>query len=161
MQTVTQQLSRREPPTLEDERDRGQAAVPRPMLHHVQLQTNRLAEMVRWYSSTLGLIISHRGSSAAWLTNDEANHRVALLSTPKLTDDPDKLEHAGLHHTAWEYATLDDLLAVYAGFVTPASCPTAPSTTVRRRLSITPIPTATASSCRSTTSPTGASRSGS
>ncbi len=113
MQTITHQLARRGAPVLEGERSET-ASLPRPMLHHVQLKTNRLDEMIKWYSSTLGLIVSHHGSGAAWLTNDEANHRIALVSTPKLTEDPDKLAHIGLHHTGWEYATLDDLLAVYA-----------------------------------------------
>jgi catechol 2,3-dioxygenase len=108
--TPTAQLADRPLPVLTS----GNAvAAIRPMLHHVQLKTTRLDEMVRWYSSTLGLVLCHRGSGGAWLTNDEANHRLALLTVPGLSDDPNKLEHAGLHHTAWEYATLDDLLATY------------------------------------------------
>lgn len=79
----------------------------------MQLKTTRLDEMIEWYSDTLGLVVSHRGSGAAWLTNDDANHRLALMSTPGLKDDPEKLEHTGLHHTAWEYATLDELLGTY------------------------------------------------
>jgi catechol-2,3-dioxygenase len=49
----------------------------------------------------------------AWLSNDTANHRLALLSTPLIRDDPDKLVHAGIHHTAFEYGTLDELLRTY------------------------------------------------
>lgn len=115
MDVVTRQLAHREPPTLEpaDDRDRA-GAIPRPALHHVQLKTPQLDAMVEWYVDTLGLVVCFRGSGGAWLTNDEANHRLAILTTPKLSQDPDKVAHAGLHHTAWEYATLDELLTTYA-----------------------------------------------
>ena len=114
MQFVTHQLARRESPTLQngDGGDQG-TTVPRPMLHHIQLKTHRLDEMVEWYTEVLGLFVCHRGSAGAWLTNDEANHRLALMSSPKLVDDPDQLSHVGLHHTGWEYGSLDDLLATY------------------------------------------------
>src|SRR5712692_9126507 len=49
----------------------------------------------------------------AWLTNDAANHRPALLTSSPLSDDPDKLAHAGIHHSAFEYMTIDDLLDTY------------------------------------------------
>jgi catechol 2,3-dioxygenase len=115
METATLQLTRREPPSLPALAD-GPAnpATSRPVFHHVQLKTLRLEAMIDWYSSVLGLIVCHRGSGAAWLTNDDANHRLALVSTPALTDDADKTTHTGLHHTGWEYATLDELLATYA-----------------------------------------------
>src|SRR5207253_2732232 len=48
-----------------------------------------------------------------WLTNDAANHRLALLTSSQLSDDPDKLAHAGIHHSAFEYAMIDDLLNTY------------------------------------------------
>ncbi len=111
MERLTRQLQQREAPTLDGaQRHPG----TRPILHHVQLKTNRLEEMIEWYSDLLDLVVCYRGSGAAWLTNDEANHRLALLSAPKLTDDPDKVDHVGLHHTGWEFAHLDDLLATYA-----------------------------------------------
>jgi catechol 2,3-dioxygenase len=109
---VTTQLAPRHAPTLEAEQP--PPGVPRPLLHHVQLKTRRMDEMIRWYSDVLGLVISYRGETGAWLTNDDANHRLALLSYPKLKDDPEKVEHVGLHHTAWEYESLDDLLSTYA-----------------------------------------------
>ena len=114
MNKLTAQLTDRPEPCLVAAADSGApAASQRPLLHHVQLKTTRLDEMIEWYVGLLGLVISYQGSGAAWLANDDANHRIALVSTPKLTDDPDKLSHTGLHHTAWEYGTLDDLLATY------------------------------------------------
>jgi catechol 2,3-dioxygenase len=41
-----------------------------------------------------------------------APHR-ALLSTPGLADDPEKIRHTGIHHIAFEYPSMDDLLDTY------------------------------------------------
>jgi catechol-2,3-dioxygenase len=88
-------------------------AVISPSLHHVNLKTHRLEEMIEWYGVVLGMEVVHRFTGGAWLTNDAANHRLALLHDSAWEDDPDKLEHTGLHHTAYEYASLDDLLDTY------------------------------------------------
>jgi catechol-2,3-dioxygenase len=56
---------------------------------------------------------NHRFDGGAWLTNDEANHRLALLAPEGIVDDPDKIAHAGLHHIAFEYPSLVDLLDAY------------------------------------------------
>lgn len=113
MNEATVQLTGRLPPVLQPSNGQAPPSVPRPAFHHVQLKTIRLDEMVSWYVDLLGLVVTHRGSGAAWLTNDDANHRIAIVSTPNLVDDPDTLHHTGLHHTAWEYATLDELLEIY------------------------------------------------
>ena len=41
----------------------------------------------------------------AWTTNDAANHRIAFLAVPGLSDDADKVSHNGMHHCAFEYAS--------------------------------------------------------
>jgi catechol 2,3-dioxygenase len=84
-----------------------------PALHHVNLKTSRLQEMIDWYALVVGMRPTHVAPGGAWLTNDAANHRLALLHTPRVVDDPRKLIHAGLHHTAFEYAALDELLGTY------------------------------------------------
>jgi catechol-2,3-dioxygenase len=86
---------------------------PRPALHHVNLKTTRLDEMIAWYETVCGMRANHYFPGGAWLTNDAANHRLALLAPTRVTDDPDKLAHAGLHHLAFEYAAMDDLLENY------------------------------------------------
>jgi catechol 2,3-dioxygenase len=87
--------------------------VLKPPLHHVNLKTTRLQEMIDWYGTVVGLTPTFQYESGAWLSNDAANHRLALLSVPGLSDDPDKLSHTGMHHTAFEYADLGDLIATY------------------------------------------------
>lgn len=89
-------------------------AIHRPAFHHVNLKTIRLQEMVDWYSKVVGMEVSHQYPGGAWLTNDAANHRVALLSSPHMVDDPDKVKHTGIHHTAFEYENLGQLLDTYA-----------------------------------------------
>src|SRR6266566_257251 len=88
-------------------------AIKRPTLHHVNLKTTRLQEMIDWYAKAVGMSPTYHFPGGAWLTNDAANHRLALLTSSQLSDDPDKLAHAGIHHSAFEYATIDDLLNTY------------------------------------------------
>jgi catechol 2,3-dioxygenase len=111
MTNATTQLANLPQPTYDEPVERA-----RPILHHVQLKTARLDAMIEWYTDAVGLVLTYRAEQAAWLTNDEANHRLALLATPGLTDDPDKVEHVGLHHSAWEFADLDGLLETYVHF---------------------------------------------
>lgn len=84
-----------------------------PPLHHVNLKTIRLQEMIDWYGTVVGLKPTFQYDGGAWLTNDAANHRLALLCVPGLSDDPDKIAHTGIHHTAFEYANLGELLDTY------------------------------------------------
>ncbi len=89
-------------------------AIIRPTLHHVNLKTTRLQGMIAWYGTVVGMTANYQFPGGAWLTNDEANHRLALLVSPLVVDDPDKLMHTGIHHTAFEYASLAALLDTYA-----------------------------------------------
>jgi catechol 2,3-dioxygenase len=91
----------------------GSNTILRPALHHVNLKTTRLQQMIDWYGLVVGIEVTHQFEGGAWLTNDAANHRLALLSAPGLADDPEKLRHAGLHHTAYEYPSMNDLLDTY------------------------------------------------
>ena len=60
------------------------------------------------------------------MSNDAANHRIALTVFPNVTEDPDKDNHDGLHHTAFEYDTFDQLNSSYlrlkAAGIEPAGC---------------------------------------
>jgi catechol 2,3-dioxygenase len=102
------------------------AAAGNPVLHHVNLKTARLAEMIEWYGKTLGMEAYHVSAVGAWLSNDEANHRLALLSFPSLVDDPDRIVHTGMHHFSFEFASYDELLARYtrlkASGIVPHMC---------------------------------------
>lgn len=89
------------------------SGMTRPRLHHVTLKTCRPDEMIAWYGTVIGASVQHQYAGGAWLTNDAANHRIAMLTSPKICDDPAKLGHSGMHHTAFEFDTYDDLLGTY------------------------------------------------
>lgn len=84
-----------------------------PVLHHVTLKTGRLQEMIDWYGNLVGVKPLHQFDGGAWLSNDTANHRIAFLSTPDIVDDPDRRIHNGMHHSAFEYGSMDDLLLTW------------------------------------------------
>ena len=84
-----------------------------PRLHHTAITTLRIEAMIDWYEKVTGLTPVYYGDHGAWLTNDEANHRIALLVPDGLRHPTDKAHTTGLHHTAFEYATFDQWLDNY------------------------------------------------
>ncbi|HSS61450.1 MAG TPA: VOC family protein [Candidatus Limnocylindrales bacterium] len=101
-------------------------AVIRPKFHHVNLKTTRLQEMIDFYRTLVGAEVTFQDQVGAWLTNDQANHRIALLAFPNFADDPEKDTRTGMHHSAFEYGSFEDLNSSYlrlrdAG-ITPALC---------------------------------------
>src|ERR1700690_1630299 len=87
------------------------AAVIHPKFHHFNLKTTRLQEMIDWYSALIGAEVLFQDAVGAWLSNDEANHRIALLAFPGFTDDPEKDTRTAMHHSAFEYGSFEDLNA--------------------------------------------------
>jgi catechol 2,3-dioxygenase len=101
-------------------------AVIHPRLHHVNLKTTRLQEMIDFYRTLVGAEVVFQYELGAWLSNDEANHRIALLAFPNFVEDPEKETRTGLHHSAFEYGDFDGLNGSYlrlkeAG-IRPALC---------------------------------------
>src|SRR5271165_6486556 len=90
-----------------------------PRLQHYGLTTSNLDAMIEWYRKVLGMTVNHRSearggvqrgpfSAAAFLSNDEVNHRMVLFEILGLSPDPDKNRHARVQHVAFEYQTLDE-----------------------------------------------------
>ena len=82
--------------------------------------------MIEWYSTLVGAEVLFQAPDGAWLSNDEANHRIALLAFPVFVDDPERDTHTGMHHSAFEYDSFEELNASYlrlreAG-ITPDIC---------------------------------------
>jgi len=84
-----------------------------PVLHHITMKTTRLQEMLDWYDAVVGLKVNFRFEGGAWASNDAANHRIALLTAPDFKDDPEKITHSGMHHMAFEFGTLEELLEAW------------------------------------------------
>ena len=109
-----------------DTRPGGDRDIRYALFHHNNFFTTRLTEMRDWYGTVLGMEVTFEFPMGAWLTNDRANHRIALAALPGLSDDPDKRVHARMHHHAFEYASFDDLNATFVRLrdegIVPAAC---------------------------------------
>lgn len=96
-----------------------------PRLHHLAITTGDAAPMVEWYRQVLGMVVVHETQSAVpgnsdmppiksiWMTNDEANHRLALVELAGLAKDSNRSQHGRVQHFAFEYPKLSDLLGTY------------------------------------------------
>jgi catechol-2,3-dioxygenase len=97
-----------------------------PTFHHVNLKTTRLQEMIDFYGALVGAEVVFQDQVGAWLSNDGANHRIALLAFPNFADDPAKDTRTGMHHSAFEYGSFEELNASYLRLretgITPAMC---------------------------------------
>ncbi len=102
------------------------SAASHPKFHHFNLKTTRLQEMIDWYAKVVGAEVLFQDGQGAWMSNDEANHRIALLAFPGFVDDPEKGTRTGLHHSAFEYGSFEELNASYlrlrADGIEPAMC---------------------------------------
>ena len=67
----------------------------RPAFHHFNLKTTRLQELIDWYATVVGAEVTFQDATGAWLTNDSANHRIALLCFPGFVDDPERETRPG------------------------------------------------------------------
>lgn len=92
--------------------DKGQGKVLSPVsLAHVVLRTARLEELVEFWTTFLGASVTHKDDSIAFLRYDEEHHRIAIIAIPG--SPPRDPKATGLHHIAFSYNTLGDLLQAY------------------------------------------------
>jgi catechol-2,3-dioxygenase len=88
------------------------AAVPVPAkLAHVVLRTSQFQQMQEWYRQVLAARTIYADGGLAFLSYDEEHHRVALLNAPDLKPQAEGM--AGVHHVAFTYASLGDLVATF------------------------------------------------
>src|SRR3546814_12056055 len=93
------------------EADAGQQAISPQRLAHFVLRTSRFEELVDWYQTVLGAPPAFKNELLAFLSYDEEHHRVAILNVPGL--QPPQEGVVGVHHCAFTYAPLADLMATY------------------------------------------------
>ena len=91
---------------------------------HVVLKTANFDTVIGWYATVLQARVTFRNDFIAFLTYDDEHHRVAVLNAP---GSPSAAEAAaGVHHIAYTYAGLGELLATYrrlkAAGIEPARC---------------------------------------
>ncbi|MFG3102269.1 VOC family protein [Streptomyces sp. NPDC048182] len=96
-----------------------------PKFAHVVFQTARPQEMRDWYCTVLDGHVVYQDEALSFITFDEEHHRVALIHPPvplrRRTPDI-----AAMHHVAYTFDSLDDLLTRYVLLrdrdVLPAVC---------------------------------------
>lgn len=87
------------------------AVVSPKKLAHFVLRTSRYKEIVDWYKTVLGAEAAFENEILSFLSYDEEHHRVAVLNMPNLADQTEGV--AGVHHNAFTYGSLTDLLNTY------------------------------------------------
>lgn len=80
-------------------------------LHHVNLKAYRFEEMRDFYTALIGIHPNAEVGTFGWYTFDTANHRLALMHLPNFTERVEA--SAGMHHMAFEYDSLNDLMRTY------------------------------------------------
>jgi catechol 2,3-dioxygenase-like lactoylglutathione lyase family enzyme len=80
-------------------------------LAHIVLRTARYAELVAWYKTVLGARAVFENQFLTFLSYDEEHHRVAIIDVKDLGAQPDGV--AGVHHVAFTYDSLSELLGNY------------------------------------------------
>ncbi|WP_181782772.1 VOC family protein [Pseudonocardia pini] len=95
-----------------------------PKLVHVVLQTAQPEAVRDWYCTVLKAHTVYAGHGLTFLTFDDEHHRIALLEVPAEVARPKVPGTVGMHHTAFTFESLDDLIERYeelaAAGVTPA-----------------------------------------
>ena len=80
-------------------------------LAHVVFRTNNYHAMVEYYKLFLGADVSYENDILCFLRYDDEHHRIAIIGLPGTTGKV--TESSGLHHTAFSFDTLDDLMLSY------------------------------------------------
>jgi catechol 2,3-dioxygenase-like lactoylglutathione lyase family enzyme len=80
---------------------------------HFVIYTSRYPEMLAWYKKTLTASATYEDDKLAFLSYDDEHHRVALVGVPNL--ERQREGTAAIHHIAFTFLTLRDLLLTWQG----------------------------------------------
>lgn len=80
-------------------------------LAHLVLRTSQMPKMLEWYKFALNAEIAFANDEIAFISYDDEHHRVAFVNIPGLAEQPAGM--VGLHHVAFTYNSLDELLGNY------------------------------------------------
>ena len=97
----------------------------RPKFAHVVFQTGQPQEMRDWYCTVLDGHVVYQDAALSFITFDEEHHRVALIHPPIALERKSPTT-ASMHHVAYTFEGIDDLLDRYVQLrdqgVRPAVC---------------------------------------
>jgi catechol 2,3-dioxygenase-like lactoylglutathione lyase family enzyme len=91
-------------------RETGMPTPPSKFAHFV-LRTSRYHEIIDFYKALLCAHSTLSSDFVTFLTYDKEHHRIAVLKVPELKDQQAGI--AGVHHIAFTYESLADLIANY------------------------------------------------
>lgn len=91
--------------------DAGTRAIIPDRLAHIVFKTADKSRLMDWYGSLLSAHVVFDNPFIGFLTYDDEHHRLAFIQMPGL--QPASETSAGLHHVAFTYLTLDDLISNY------------------------------------------------
>ena len=95
----------------ESAKSRGRIA-PAKLAHIVlRTQPERVGALAGWYRNVLEAKPMCDAENLVFMTYDQEHHRVAIIGIPGLKDHADG--HVGLHHVAFTYGGLGDLVHTY------------------------------------------------
>lgn len=96
-----------------------------PKFAHVVFQTAQPEAMRAWYCTVLDGHVVHQDAALTFITFDDEHHRVALINPPMPLERKSPTT-AAMHHVAYTFASIDDLLDRYVLLrdqgVVPAVC---------------------------------------
>jgi catechol-2,3-dioxygenase len=85
----------------------------KPRFVHVVFQTGQAEAMRDWYCTVLDAHVVYAGHGLTFLTFDEEHHRIALAEMPPGMAEPKTPATAAMHHAAFTFDSLDELLERY------------------------------------------------
>lgn len=80
-------------------------------LAHLVLRTSQMPAMLAWYKLLLNATTAFANDEISFIAYDDEHHRIAFINIPALAPQP--AGQVGLHHFAFTYDTLDQLLGNY------------------------------------------------
>ncbi len=81
---------------------------------HVVYNTHRYEEMIAWYLDVFEAKVQKKTDRLAFITYDEEHHRMAFVNLgPADGEPPKKPDGVGVHHVAYTWDSVTDLMDVY------------------------------------------------
>jgi catechol 2,3-dioxygenase-like lactoylglutathione lyase family enzyme len=82
---------------------------------HVVYKTHQFEEMIAWYRQVFNASVVHRDDRLAFLTYDDEHHRFAFinLGQPKGDERARRDSDVGVHHVAYTWKNLGELIDTY------------------------------------------------
>lgn len=82
-------------------------------LAHVVLRTANLQRMIDYWAIFLGATVVFQSDIIAFLKYDDDHHRIAFIADPSAQPQLSGGKGAGMHHVAFSFASLSDLVQAY------------------------------------------------